>query len=269
MPGVIPGKEEHPMSEIIQVMQRVEMKYLLSRSQTDFLLRRLRGHMQLDQYGRTAIASLYYDTPDDRLIRASLEKPLFKEKLRLRSYGLAGRESPVFLELKRKACGVVYKRRMETTVARTEDFFLGRGELEGGQIGREIASFRAAYPGLRPACLIIYDREAYDEPEGDLRLTVDFAPRYRTDHLTLTHSMEGIPLRPAGEAILEIKAHGALPLWLAHTLDEGGIRKTSFSKYGEAYRLQHASAGVTRQRKETIACLIPSIHLPSPQTSFS
>ena len=96
----------------ITVMQRTEMKYLLSAEQTDFLRDRLKGHMEVDKYGKSSIASLYYDTPSYQLIRTSVEKPEFKEKIRLRSYGLATEESPVFLELKRKAYGIVKLRRI-------------------------------------------------------------------------------------------------------------------------------------------------------------
>ena len=227
------------MAEPIRVMSRYELKYLLTADQTAFLLRRLEWRMELDQYGRTSIASLYYDTPNYRLIRASMEKPLFKEKLRLRSYGLATRESPVFLELKRKAWDIVYKRRIQTTIPRVEQFFAGTGGLgAGGQINREITCFRNTCGSLDPACLIIYDREAYFEPGGDLRLTVDFCPRYRFDQLALDVSMEGIPLLPEGNTILEIKVQDAMPLWLARILDEGRIYKSSFSKYGEAFRRQ-------------------------------
>ncbi|MBQ7639254.1 MAG: VTC domain-containing protein, partial [Clostridia bacterium] len=100
----------------ITVMKRYELKYLLNADQTDYLRESLKGHMEADQYGKTSIASLYYDTPTYQLIRASVEKPLFKEKIRLRSYGIATEESPVFLELKRKAYGIVYKRRVQTTI---------------------------------------------------------------------------------------------------------------------------------------------------------
>lgn len=234
----------------VAVMQRYELKYILSASQADHLLNRLQGHMLLDRYGRTSIASLYYDTPDSRLIRASLEKPEFKEKLRLRSYGMATPESPVYLELKRKADDIVYKRRAQCTVPAAEAFLAGRGALgENSQISREIAYFRDFYGTLLPACLIIYDREAYYEPDGDLRLTVDFNPRYRTDQLNLTTSMAGSLLLPPGSAILEIKVQEALPLWLSRILTEQGIVKSSFSKYGEAYRIRQrklresASAG--------------------------
>lgn len=223
----------------ITVMQRYELKYLLSGEQTEYLRNRLRGHMEVDQYGKTSIASLYYDTPTYRLIRTSLEKPLFKEKIRLRSYGIATDTSPVFLELKRKAYGIVYKRRVQTTIPLVEKFFSGDGDIcDGGQINSEIKTFRDYYKTLVPACLIIYDRVAYYEPGGDLRLTIDENPRYRSEHLTLSHSMEGISLLPPGWTILEIKVQQAMPLWLTEILSAGNIRKGSFSKYGEAYRQQ-------------------------------
>ena len=236
------------MAGPIVVMKRYERKYLLSGEQTEYLVKSLEGHMKLDQYGRTSIASLYYDTPNYQLIRASVEKPPFKEKIRLRSYGLATRESPVFLELKRKAYGIVYKRRVQTTIPLVEKFFAGSGDIcAGGQINREITYFREYYKTLVPACLIIYDREAFFEPGGDLRLTIDYNPRYRTDHLDLTYSMDGLPLRPPGHTILEVKVQEAMPLWLTHILDDGEIYKNSFSKYGEAFRQQLINARAARQ----------------------
>ena len=227
----------------ISVMKRYEMKYLLNGEQTALLREKLQGHMQIDRYGKTSIASLYYDTPTFQLIRSSLEKPVFKEKLRLRSYGLATEESPVFLELKRKAFGVVYKRRIQTTVPLAHRFFTEAGSVGGeGQISRELTAFRDHYRTLTPTCLIIYDRTAYFEPGGDLRLTIDEAPRYRVEDLTLTKSMDGAPLLSPGWTILEIKVQDAMPLWLTAILNECGVRKGSFSKYGEAYRRQLMNA---------------------------
>ncbi|MBR5739247.1 MAG: polyphosphate polymerase domain-containing protein [Lachnospiraceae bacterium] len=223
----------------VVVMQRVELKYAINAEQTAFLVEKLKGHMEVDQYGKTSVASLYYDTPDYRLIRTSIEKPPFKEKIRLRSYGLATNDSPVFLELKRKAYGTVYKRRVKTTIPLVKRFFEGEGDIcAGGQINAEITAFRDFYKTLVPACLIIYDRTAYVEPEGDLRLTIDANPRYRTENLNLTTSMDGISLLPEGYSILEIKVQQAMPLWLTAILSEGKIYKHSFSKYGEAYKQQ-------------------------------
>ena len=223
----------------IVTMQRYEIKYILSAEQTDILREKLVGHMEPDAYGLTSIASLYYDTPDYRLIRTSIEKPLFKEKIRLRSYGLASPGSRVFLELKRKAYGIVYKRRVPTTEEAVKRFFDYEGDIcADGQIAREIAYFRGYYKRLVPVCLIIYDRIAYFEPGGDLRLTIDHNPRYRVTELDLSTSMDGISLLPEGHTILEIKVQQAMPLWLTEILTDAKIYKGSFSKYGEAFKRQ-------------------------------
>ncbi|MBQ1546712.1 MAG: polyphosphate polymerase domain-containing protein [Clostridia bacterium] len=223
----------------IAVMKRYELKYILTGEQTEYFKERVKGHMEIDRYGLCSIASLYYDTPDYRLIRTSIEKPPFKEKIRLRSYGIATLDSPVFLELKRKAYGIVYKRRVQSTIPLVEKFFEGEGDIcAGGQINREITTFRDYYETLVPACLIIYDRIAYFQPDGDLRLTIDHNPRCRFEQLDLTTSMEGNSLLPEGTTILEIKVQQAIPLWLTDILSEGKIYKNSFSKYGTAYKQQ-------------------------------
>ena len=221
----------------ILTMNRTEMKYILSPEQVAFLLKRLEGQMEVDEYGLTSILSLYYDTPDYRLIRTSMEKPVFKEKIRLRSYGVAKPDSPVYLELKRKYDGTVYKRRSQTNIEDVDRFFAREGDVPAsGQIAKEIAYFRDFYGSLVPSMMIIYDRVAYRQIQGDLRLTIDYNPRYRQDHLDLTYGDEGTPLLPQGYAILEVKIQDSCPLWLSHILDEGHIYKASFSKYGEAYR---------------------------------
>ena len=227
------------VSNPVVVMKRYEMKYILSGSQTEYFKKAVEGHMKIDKFGLTSIASLYYDTPNYRLIRTSIEKPPFKEKIRLRSYGIATEQSPVFLELKRKAYGIVYKRRVQSTIPLVNKFFRGVGDIcAGGQINREITTFRDYYENLAPACLIIYDRIAYFQPDGDLRLTIDHNPRYRYDDLDLTTSMDGNSLLPQGSTILEVKVQQAVPLWLSEILTKGKIYKGSFSKYGEAYKQQ-------------------------------
>ena len=233
----------------VSVMQRYEMKYIMDPDQTEHLVRNLEGRMCPDEYGLSSIASLYYDTPDSRLIRTSLEKPAFKEKLRLRSYGLADAGSPVYLEIKRKYDGIVYKRRVCTTIPGAARFMAGEDVLGDGQIARELEYFRDYYRELVPKCLIIYDREAFYEPGGDLRLTIDRAPRYRTEELSLSRSLKGTPLLEEGKSILEIKVQGAMPLWLTSILCEGRIYQSSFSKYGEAYKKELAG-----QKKQSAAC---------------
>ena len=232
------------VSNPIVVMKRYEMKYIMSPEQTAYFKESVKDYMKIDKFGLTSIASLYYDTPNYRLIRTSVEKPAFKEKIRLRSYGIATDDSPVFLELKRKAYGIVYKRRVQSTIPLVKKFFDCEGDIcAGGQINREITTFRDYYQTLVPACMIIYDRIAYFQPDGDLRLTIDHNPRYRYEDLDLRVSMDGNSLLKDGYTILEVKVQQAVPLWLSDILTKGKIYKGSFSKYGEAYRHQLLRTG--------------------------
>ena len=227
------------MTNLITTMKRYELKYILTPEQTNDLKEKLISYMRVDDYGLTSIASLYYDTIDSRLIRTSIEKPEYKEKIRLRSYGLAKKDSEVFLELKRKAYGIVYKRRVPITFDQASGFFNNDIDFrDDGQIAREISYFRGFYTKLVPACLIIYDRLAYYADNSDLRLTIDANPRYRTNDLDLSTSMDGISLLPEGYTVLEVKVQDAIPLWLTSILSDLKIYQNSFSKYGEAYARQ-------------------------------
>ena len=94
------------------VFKRYELKYLLDQEQKQRILTAMEPYMVLDRFGRTTIRNLYFDTDNYRLIRHSIEKPAYKEKLRLRSYSRPEGSSPVFVELKKKYQAVVYKRRL-------------------------------------------------------------------------------------------------------------------------------------------------------------
>lgn len=221
--------------EIINVMQRIEMKYILSKEQLEYLKDALKEHMVVDKYGKTSISSLYFDTPNNLLIRTSIDKPAYKEKVRLRSYDFASEK--VFLEIKRKAEGIVYKRRISLSEEEAKEFFNHNYDISSdNQISKEISYFRNYYKDLEPSILVIYDRTAYEEINGGLRLTIDENPRYRLDHLDLHTSLNGIPLLEDGSAILEIKVQEVIPLWLVSILSQGKIYQSSFSKVGEAYK---------------------------------
>lgn len=235
----------------ITVMKRYEMKYILTKEQLTFLRKSLYGHMDIDQYGKTSIASIYYDTPDYRLIRASIEKPSYKEKLRLRSYGIAEKDDHVYLEIKRKVEGVVYKRRVETSENDVASFLSYKKDSIGNdQIAKELVYFRNYYGRLEPKIMIAYDRTSYAEIDGDIRLTIDENPRYRAYDLNLHTSMDGQLLLPAGSAILEIKVQQEMPLWLVNILSEGKIYKASFSKVGTAYQKIMTSQAIHVERRQ-------------------
>ena len=222
--------------EIISVMKRYELKYRLSKDQVEYFKERILEYMKVDKYGLTTISSIYYDTPSYSLINRSIEKPVYKEKIRLRSYGLAKEDSPVFLEIKRKNEKIVYKRRIVTTEKKADEFFNKNKEFDSNQISRELEAFKENYGVLEPKYMIIYDRIAYFQDNSDIRITLDMNPRYRVNDLNLHTSTDGISLLDEGEAILEIKVQHSVPLWLVKILTEGKIYQTSFSKVGTAHK---------------------------------
>ena len=215
------------------VFKRYELKYLLSPEQYAAVRAAMEGHMRGDKFGKSDICNIYYDTDSYILARRSAEKPIFKEKLRVRSYGVAGSESDIFVELKRKYDGVVYKRRVKTKLKDVD------GVLAGGlnsQIGKEIAYFVSSYDGICPKVHLSYSREAFyavDDP--DFRMTFDTNILWRSNDLSLDSKIYGAPILKDGQVLLEIKTAAAIPMWLVKALSLNKIYKSSFSKYGEAY----------------------------------
>ena len=219
------------------VFQRYEIKFLLTRKQKECILKAIEPYMELDAYGRSTIRNIYYDTDNYRLVRKSLEKPVYKEKLRVRSYGVPSGGDRVFVELKKKYKGVVYKRRIRMRADEAPDYLNGSIPApKPSQMSREIDWFlRQNKP--KPKVFIACDRQAYvasDNP--DLRITFDHNMRWRETELDLRAGSHGEPLAADGMVLLEIKAPGAVPLWLAHILGELDVFPTGFSKYGVCYR---------------------------------
>lgn len=215
--------------------KRYELKYLLEADQYAAVCRAMEGRCVPDAYGRSRICNLYFDTPDFRIIRRSIEKPAYKEKLRLRSYGPVSGDGILFAELKKKFEAVVYKRRVTMTREEAGAFF--RDPQPTGQIEREIAYFLAVNPDAAPAVWLSYAREAFFGAEDpDFRLTFDTDVLARWEDLTLSGGIYGSPVLPHGKTLMEVKVAGALPLWLVECLSQNGIRQTSFSKYGTAYQ---------------------------------
>ena len=219
------------------VFKRYEIKYLMTRSQRDAVLKAMEPYMSIDAYGHSSIRNIYYDTPNFRLIRESLEKPVYKEKLRVRSYGPAASGDQVFVELKKKYQDVVYKRRISMPQMQAEACLDKRMCLPDSQIGQEIAYALAYYRELEPAVFLSYEREAFFERNGgDFRVTFDENIRYRQIELTLDSETWGKPILRPDQVLMELKTSGALPLWMVQTLSKQKIFKTSFSKYGAAYQ---------------------------------
>ena len=217
--------------------ERYEKKYMLTQEQYRAFLEGMDGHMKLDKYGRTTNCSLYYDTDSWELIRKSIEKPVYKEKLRVRSYGIPKTGDSVFIELKKKYDGVVYKRRMDMPSEQTERYLSGGLRLSpGSQIAGEIEWFQKRHQA-KPKVYIAYDRTSYAGTEDPgLRVTFDWNIRCRDWALDLRKGDFGEKLLPAGTVLMEIKIPGTAPLWLARLLSSLEIRPVSFSKYGYYYK---------------------------------
>lgn len=220
------------------IFKRYELKYMLTLEQKQQLLAVMEPYMALDRYGRTTIRNIYYDTPNYRLIRRSLERPAYKEKLRIRSYSRAGREDKVFVELKKKYDGVVYKRRLVTCQQQAVDWIAGRQSApENSQIAREVEYFRDFYSQLQPSVFLSYEREAYYcKQGGDFRVTFDDRILCRRTQLSLDSAIGGEAILPEGVVLMEVKTGGAIPMWMSGALSDMGIFKTSYSKYGTAYQ---------------------------------
>lgn len=228
------------------IFERYEMKYLLTPAQKEAILRGMQPYMQLDQYGRSTIRNLYFDTDTFRLVRRSLEKPAYKEKLRVRSYQPAQGQTPVFVELKKKYRSIVYKRRLVLPWEPVfQSFQTGEPLPVHSQIAREIEYFRQYYAPLSPKVYLSYEREAYYALDGsDFRVTFDEAIRYRTQQLTLEGENQGQLLLPPGHTLMELKTSGGIPLWMCRLMTQQGVYRTSFSKYGTAYRnMQQTNQG--------------------------
>ena len=218
--------------------KRYELKYLLNKKEKEEILLAMKPHMKLDDYGRTVIRNIYFDTENFRLIRRSLEKPVYKEKLRIRSYKPVQITDPVFVEIKKKYKSVVYKRRLllpEKTVM--ESFRTGEPLPVCSQIGDEIQYFREYYKNLQPSVFLSYEREAFYSLDGsDFRVTFDENILYRRNDISLGSEIYGHPLLGKQQTLMEIKTSGGIPLWMSETLTKHHLYKTSFSKYGSAYQ---------------------------------
>ena len=219
------------------IFKRHEIKYLITKEQQLQFKQAFEKHMIADEHGESTICSLYFDTPSFQLIRRSIEHPVYKEKLRLRSYGVASSDTKVFIELKKKYKKVVYKRRITLPEKDAMRYLLNKEIDTRTQITDEIDYFMNFYSGLAPAMLLMYTREAYyakDDP--DFRITFDRDVLWRDYDLTLDKGIYGRPILEPNQILMEVKTKDAIPLWMTKLLTDNHIYKRSFSKYGTAYQ---------------------------------
>ncbi len=238
------------MADVQYSFERYEKKFLLTSECKEAFLKNIQENIKEEQYHKYTICNIYYDTDDYKIIRASREKPEYKEKLRVRSYGTLSEHDKAFVELKKKYNGIVYKRRIAADINMVEPF-LDEYNLNQpfGQIGEEIAWFQKMNQ-TKPKVFIGYDRVAFcakDNP--DLRITFDTNIRCRDKDLDLRLGDYGKLLLPSGSILMEIKISKACPLWLGRALSEAKIFPVSFSKYGTWY-----GAWVLKEERQVKSC---------------
>ncbi len=235
------------------IFERTETKYLLDRkTYADFCVA-VGERIKIDEYGDSKILNIYFDNDTYELVRRSMEKPAYKEKLRLRTYGVPNDDTTAFIEIKKKYDGIVYKRRIALPYDEAFDY-LTTGWKKGRkpdavintQIGREIDYFLNLYRP-EPRFFIGYDRIAtYSKEDPSLRITFDRNLRYRQTGCDLRRGDAGILFEGDGRILMEIKANGAYPLWLSDILDRLNIYPSSFSKYGSIYKKTYENVPLER-----------------------
>ncbi|MBE6860945.1 MAG: polyphosphate polymerase domain-containing protein [Ruminococcus sp.] len=230
----------------INTFARKEIKFLLNMEQYEGLMEVIDQYMNPDKYcvdGKEyGVYNIYYDTFDDFLIRESLAKPYYKEKIRLRSYySPANPDDTVFLEIKKKIGGVVAKRRVTMTLEEADNYLKTRQKPSSNkyitqQVFTELDAFLSNYY-VKPKQYISYQRRAFfGKDNNDFRLTFDRLITERRDNLTLSEPSYGSQIIGADQRLMEVKVSDSVPDWLIAMLSELKIYKTSFSKYGKAYQ---------------------------------
>lgn len=229
-----------------KVFDRIEKKYLITSDLKKIFLKKIKKNMNKDAYFRSKVFNLYFDTDNYDLITQSIDQPIFKEKLRARSYLGYDR---VFLEIKTKLRGkennVGFKRRVMITHEQFNQFLNSHQTIvelcnqeakdeNSCQIAQEV-DYLISHFNLKPKIFIIYNRESYKD-KNDLRITFDEKLKYRTNFLDLFQEKnDKIYFEDNRNIIMEVKAHGVLPLWLVKTMSENKVFPQQFSKVGKAY----------------------------------
>lgn len=218
------------------VFKRVEKKYLLNKYQAEKLINKISRYIKSDEYPYSKICNIYFDTQNSDLIRRSIEKPVYKEKVRLRSYGIPNKEDRVFLEIKKKFDGVVTKRRIALKLEDVYDYLENGKKPEANkQIFNEIDYCFKKY-SLKPSMYISYERYSYAGKDDDnFRLTFDTNIISRDSDLKLDNGDYGINAIGKDVFLMEVKCLGSMPLWFTNTLSDLKIYPISFSKYGKIY----------------------------------
>ena len=220
-----------------EFFRRVEKKFIINKEQYQKILEGIENEMELDPHGKSTICNLYLDTDDYYLIKHSIEKPLYKDKVRIRSYNLANMDTEVYLEVKKKYDGVVSKRRIKAPLEKVYAYLNKESEIPSAntQVGKEI-DYYFKYYDLHPTVYITYDREPYySKTDKGFRITFDTNIQARDYDLELDKGIYGTKIFDDDKILMEIKTLGGIPMWFTKMMSQFEVRRGRFSKYGTAY----------------------------------
>lgn len=268
----------------IEVFNRCEKKYLLNQQQYEIMLEKISDYMVMDTYNKNnqfyKISNIYYDTINNDIIRTCIDKPVYKEKLRIRSYGIPSIEDNVFVEIKKKYDGIVYKRRTQMQLKDAYRYLSGSVSASyiaqnnskiNNQLLGEIDYYKNFYK-IVPKVYLSYDRLAYFEKnDGDFRITFDTNITTRREEVRLEYGSFGELLLPENMYLMEIKINRAVPLWFTKIMSSLSIYPVSFSKYGTEYKkyIMENNYYFNKSRKEEKICLNPFLPLQQIIQSIS
>lgn len=223
---------------------RFEKKYIMTKEIYNNVFNDMSLYLEKDTHSESlpyyTICNIYYDTVTDEVIKRSVSKPVFKEKLRLRCY-CNGKDSDIaFLEIKKKFDGFVNKRRTKITVGEAHNLIDNKvlplkKSYHNTQVLNEIYHY-VKDKELVPRVVISYDRMAYtDKVNRDVRVTFDTNITSRRDHLMLSRTNDDQMILGKNYVLMEIKTSTSIPLWLTHILTKYDVYSNSFSKYGTEF----------------------------------
>lgn len=217
------------------IFNRIEEKYLIDKKQKEKLFLEISNYIEKDKYYKSNILNIYFDNDNNELVINSNSKPIYKDKIRLRSYEIPNLDSDVFLEIKSKYEGITNKRRIKLKLSEFYDYLEGK-KINNSQIMNEI-DYLFKYYKLKPNYFVAYDRLSFKGVNDDnLRITIDSNLRSRKDNLNIEYGDRGDNFFKDDKYIMEIKTLNSMPLWLTNILSKLKIYPTSFSKYGEIYK---------------------------------
>lgn len=226
-----------------EIINRVEKKYLLEQKTYKKLITKLSNFVEPDQFYESTICNVYFDNENNDLIINSINKPLYKSKIRLRSYNVPKLDDYVYLEIKNKYKKLSNKRRIKLTLNEYCDY-LNNHKYKNNQIMKEI-DYLINYYKLKPTIFIAYDRKSYKSKEDKyFRITFDFNLRSRRDNINLENGSDGEKYFDDDKVIMEIKSLSSIPLWFTKILSQLNIYPTSFSKYGSIYKKERGILNV-------------------------